>query len=267
VGFLAIFLALPLWLIVQFSFGGPEVTLAYYREAFQSTVFLQTLTRTFETALVVTVICLCIGYPYAYLMTIVGRVWRTVMMMVVLLPFWTSVLVRTYAWQIWLQDTGVINTALQALGIIESPLALVRNEFGVVIGMTQILLPYMVLPLFANMSRIDKRLVHAALSLGGRPSTAFRTVFLPLSLPGVTAGSAFVFILALGFYIIPAILGGPRSVLLSQLIVQQAQQLLNWNLAGAMAITLFGLTLILLAVVSRVVNVGAALGEGEHDTR
>jgi putative spermidine/putrescine transport system permease protein len=181
---------------------------------------------------------------------------------VVLLPFWTSLMVRTYAWIILLQDTGVINDALARLGF--GRLSLIRNTTGVTIGMAQILLPFMVLPLYATMQGIDRRLLQAAESLGARPATAFLRVYVPLSMPGVVAGVTLVFILALGFYITPVLLGSPQNALLSQLIVQQISQLLDFGLGGAMAAILFVVTLVLLAVLGRVVKPSAAYGGAEE---
>lgn len=256
--FLLIFFGYPLFEILRRSFTDPTAGLDNYRTFFETDVYLTVLRRTVTTAATVTVVCLLLGYPYAYLMTVVRRRWRIVMLAVVLLPFWTSLMVRTYAWIILLQDTGVVNDALMKLGI--GPVALIRNTTGVTIGMTQILLPFMVLPLYATMQGIDRRLLVAAESLGARPATAFLRVYVPLSMPGVGAGVMLVFILALGFYVTPVLLGSPQNALLSQLIVQQISQLLNWGLGGAMAAILFAVTLVLMALLSRFVKPSAAYG-------
>jgi putative spermidine/putrescine transport system permease protein len=248
--------------ILRRSFTEPTSGLGNYQTFFESDVYLTVLRRTVVTAAIVTAICLLLGYPYAYLMTVVGRRWRIILLAVVLLPFWTSLMVRTYAWIILLQDTGVINDALAGLGF--GRLSLIRNTTGVTIGMAQILLPFMVLPLYATMQGIDRRLLQAAESLGARPATAFLRVYVPLSMPGVVAGVTLVFILALGFYITPVLLGSPQNALLSQLIVQQISQLLDFGLGGAMAAILFLVTLVLLAVLGRVVKPSAAYGEAEE---
>lgn len=260
--FVLIFFGFPLVDILRRSFTEPTSGLGNYQTFFESDVYLTVLRRTVVTAAIVTVICLLLGYPYAYLMTVVGRRWRIILLAVVLLPFWTSLMVRTYAWIILLQDTGVINDVLARLGF--GRLSLIRNTTGVTIGMAQILLPFMVLPLYATMQGIDRRLLQAAESLGARPATAFLRVYVPLSMPGVVAGVTLVFILALGFYITPVLLGSPQNALLSQLIVQQISQLLDFGLGGAMAAILFVVTLVLLAVLGRVVKPSAAYGGAEE---
>lgn len=260
--FVLIFFGFPLVDILRRSFTEPTSGLGNYQTFFESDVYLTVLRRTVVTAAIVTVICLLLGYPYAYLMTVVGRRWRIILLAVVLLPFWTSLMVRTYAWIILLQDTGVINDVLATLGF--GRLSLIRNTTGVAIGMAQILLPFMVLPLYATMQGIDRRLLQAAESLGARPATAFLRVYVPLSMPGVVAGVTLVFILALGFYITPVLLGSPQNALLSQLIVQQISQLLDFGLGGAMAAILFVVTLVLLAVLGRVVKPSAAYGGAEE---
>jgi putative spermidine/putrescine transport system permease protein len=260
--FVLIFFGFPLVDILRRSFTEPTSGLGNYQTFFESDVYLTVLRRTVLTAAIVTVICLLLGYPYAYLMTVVGRRWRIILLAVVLLPFWTSLMVRTYAWIILLQDTGVINDVLATLGF--GRLSLIRNTTGVAIGMAQILLPFMVLPLYATMQGIDRRLLQAAESLGARPATAFLRVYVPLSMPGVVAGVTLVFILALGFYITPVLLGSPQNALLSQLIVQQISQLLDFGLGGAMAAILFVVTLVLLAVLGRVVKPSAAYGGAEE---
>jgi len=178
----------------------------------------------------------------------------------VLLPFWLSLLVRTYAWTVWLQDTGVINTVLQELGITNHPLGLIRNTLGVTIGMTHILLPFMVLPLYAVMRRIDPELTPAASSLGAPPFAAFRKVFLPLSLPGILAGSLLVFVLSLGFYITPALLGSPQNAMISELIVNQVSEQLQFGIGAAIAMVLLGLTLVVLFLGTRFVRLQDVMG-------
>jgi putative spermidine/putrescine transport system permease protein len=244
----------PLATIASRSFTTPRLGIQNYQDFFTQAAFRRVLLTTVQVSVVVTVVCLLIGYPYAYLMASVGRTWRTVLLFLVLLPFWTNLLVRTFALILLLNDTGLINTYLRKLGLISGSLPLIRNNIGVMIGMTQILLPYMVLPLYATMVGIDRSLLRAANNLGAGPLTAFRKVFLPLSKPGIVAGSLLVFVLALGFYITPALLGGPQNIMLGQLIAQQISQVLNWGLGGAAAMILLVVTLIVLAVVSRFIR-------------
>ncbi|TIP81622.1 MAG: ABC transporter permease, partial [Mesorhizobium sp.] len=195
-----------------------------------------------------TLVCLIAGYPYAYVMTAVGPKMRLILILCVLVPFWVSGVVRTLAWVILLQDSGVINSVIRAVGL--SPVKLIRTQTGVVIGMAQVLLPFMILPLYSVMKTIDLRLMQAARSLGASPARAFAQVYLPLSLPGVYAGAIIVFILALGFYITPALLGGPRSTMLSTLIQNQVLSLLNWGRGGAMGVVLLIATFVLLALAA-----------------
>ena len=239
-------LGTPLAIIVIRSFAQPEWGLQNYIWFFGTPVNLTVLQRTFAISAWVTGVCILCGYPYAYLMTAVGPKLRLLLILCVLVPFWVSGVVRTLAWVILLQDLGVINSSLRALGI--SPVKLIRTQTGVVIGMAQVLLPFMILPLYSVMKGIDLRLLQAARSLGARPVRAFLQVYLPLSLPGVYAGATIVFILALGFYITPALLGGPRSTMLSTLIQTQVLSLLNWGRGGAMGVVLLVATFVLLAI-------------------
>lgn len=243
----------------------PDAGLSNYIQFFEGNANLRALRTTFWIAFISTLTCLLIGYPYAYLMTIVsGRV-AGLLLIAVLLPFWSSLLVRTFAWQVILRDTGVINTLLLDLGVIAEPLTLIRTTAGVIIGMSHILLPFMVLPMYAVMRRIDPEYGRAAANLGAAPATAFLRVFVPLSLPGVLAGSLLVFVLALGFYITPALLGGPRDQMISQLIVDEVQQALDWGSASAMAVLLMAITFVVLFIASRFVHLRDVFGSALED--
>jgi putative spermidine/putrescine transport system permease protein len=238
----------PLLTIVLRSFSEPEWGLQNYAWFFSTPVNVTVLWRTFSIAAWVTIVCVIAAYPYAYLMTAVGPKMRLALIMCVLVPFWVSGVVRTLAWVILLQDSGVINSTIKAMGF--SSIKLIRTPAGVIIGMAQVLMPFMILPLFSVMRGIDLRLLQAARSLGARPLLAFLQVYLPLSLPGVFAGALIVFILALGFYITPALLGGPRSTMLSTLVQNQVLSLLNWGRGGAMGVVLLVATFVLLAVAA-----------------
>lgn len=238
----------PLLTIVLRSFSEPEWGIQNYVWFFSTPINVTVLWRTFFIAAWVMIVCILTGYPYAYLMTIVGPNWRIVLIMGVLVPFWISGVVRTLAWVILLQDSGVINSAIESLGF--DRIKLIRTPLGVIVGMSQVLLPFMILPLYSVMRGIDLRLVQAARSLGARPSRAFVQIYLPLSLPGVFAGGIIVFILSLGFYITPALLGGPRSTMLSTLVQNQVLSLLNWGRGGAMGVVLLVATFILLAIAA-----------------
>ncbi|MEU7838354.1 ABC transporter permease [Nonomuraea sp. NPDC049129] len=216
-----------------------------------SPLYPRVLFTTFKVAVLITGFCLLIAYPYAYLLCRCGKAARGVLLVAVLLPFWTSVLVRSFAWEMLLQDTGLINEALWAAGVIDDPIPLVRNLTGVVIGMTHVLLPFMVLPIYAAMKRIDPGLVRAAETLGARPARAFHLVYLPLTMPGVVAGVLLVFSLSLGFYITPSLPGGPKDILLGELIVQRFSGQLDLGTGSALGMVLLAATLVVLAAGSR----------------
>ena len=264
--FLVVFFLVPLVAMSARSVTDPPgAGLSNYEKFFAEQAFVRILINTFWVALLATVVCLFVGYPFAYLMTITsGRV-AGLLLIAVLLPFWSSLLVRTFAWQVILRDTGIINRFLLDLGVIDQPLTLIRTTSGVIIGMSHILLPFMVLPLYAVMRRIDPEFGRAAANLGATPATAFFRVFLPLSLPGILAGCLLVFILALGFYITPALLGGLRDQMISQLIVAQIQQRLDWGFGTAMSVLLVGITLVILFVMSRAVRLRDVFGSVVDD--
>ena len=264
--FLAVFFLAPLVTMSLRSLTDPQdAGLSNYARFFGDEAYLRVLINTFWIALVSTVTCLVVGYPFAYLMTVVsGRV-AGLLLIAVLLPFWSSLLVRTFAWQVILRDTGIINRFLLDLGLISSPLTLIRTTLGVILGMSHILLPFMVLPLYAVMRRIDPEYGRAAANLGAPPMSAFLRVFVPLSLPGVVAGSLLVFVLALGFYITPALLGGLHDQMISQLIVQQIQQRLDWGFGTAMSVVLMVITLVILFIASRLVRLRDVFGSAVEE--
>jgi putative spermidine/putrescine transport system permease protein len=264
--FLGVFFLVPLVAMSLRSVTDPPgAGLANYEQFFAEAAYVRVLMNTFWIALLATVACLVVGYPFAYLMTIVPGRFAGLLLIAVLLPFWSSLLVRTFAWQVLLRDTGVINRFLLDLGVINEPLTLIRTTGGVILGMSHILLPFMVLPLYAVMRRIDPEFGRAAANLGASPMAAFLRVFVPLSLPGVLAGCLLVFILALGFYITPALLGGLRDQMISQLIVQQIQQRLDWGFGTAMSVLLVGITLVILFVASRAIRLRDVFGSVVED--
>lgn len=260
--FLAVFFVYPLIEILQLSITDPELGLGNFVKFYQSSVFSNVLINTLYMSFFVMLFCLLIGYPYAYLMNASSPRIAGLLLIAVLIPFWSSILVRTYAWTVILQKTGIINTILINIGLIETPLKLFRNFQGVVIGMTHILLPFMVLPIYAVMQRIDKDLVRAAESLGASPARAFREVFLPLSLPGVYAGSLLVFVVALGYYITPALLGSPKQTMMGTMVVQQVQQIRDWGMGSTLGVVLLLVTLVVLGIIGRIVNINEVLGGG-----
>jgi putative spermidine/putrescine transport system permease protein len=216
--------------------------------------------RTFAIAGSVTLLCALIGLPYAMLAASVTGWKRNALLLAVLLPLWTSLLVRTAAWFILLQNEGLINKTLIGFGWIDGPLPLIFNRLGVVIAMTHVLLPFMVLPIFSVVSAIPKNLMPAAASLGARPLRAFWRVLLPLSMPGLLAGSLLVFMVAIGYYITPALVGGPNDQMISSVIAFYALQTANWGMAGALGILLLGVTTVLYLVYGRLSRGGAPTG-------
>jgi putative spermidine/putrescine transport system permease protein len=264
--FLVAFFLIPLIAMALRSVTDPPgAGLSNYEQFFAQEAYVRVLTNTFWIAILATLACLVIGYPFAYLMTIVPGRLAGLLLIAVLLPFWSSLLVRTFAWQVLLRDTGVINRFLLDLGLISEPLTLIRTTAGVIIGMMHILLPFMVLPLWAVMRRIDPEYGRAAANLGASPVSAFLRIFVPLSLSGVLAGCLLVFVLALGFYITPALLGGLRDQMISQLIVQQIQQRLDWGFGTAMSVLLVAIALALLFVASRAIRLRDVFGSAVED--
>jgi putative spermidine/putrescine transport system permease protein len=215
------------------------------RQPPEERLFLQLIWRTLSIAGSVTAICLVMGYPVALLMANVSGAWRNLILILVLLPFWTSLLVRTAAWIVVLQSEGLLNTALIGLGLIEGPVRLIYNRIGVLIVMSQVLLPFMILPLYAVMSGIPAAHMRAAMSLGARPFYAFRRVYLPQTLPGVAAGTLLVFMLSIGYYITPALVGGSGDQMLSYFIAFYATETVNWGLAAALGTVLMVIVIVL----------------------
>jgi putative spermidine/putrescine transport system permease protein len=236
-------------------------TLENYRRLFSEDIYWRSFALTFEISALVTVLAIALGYPVAYTANAVGRGWSIFILALVVLPFWTSVLVRAYAWLALLQRTGVVNQLLQYLDIIREPLALVHNTFGTVVATVHILLPFMVLPLYAAMQKIPNDLMQAGASLGGSPAHSFWRIFLPLSLPGVLAGATLVFVLCLGFYITPELLGGGRTVMVSMLVSRNIELYNQWGAASAVGVVLLVSVLVIFMAVSRFVPLDRVLGQ------
>jgi ABC-type spermidine/putrescine transport system permease subunit I len=244
--FLAVFFLYPL---IEMAKGSLDGGFDRYQEIFTSPVYRRVMWNTLRISAMTTLICLLIGYPYAYVMSKVSGRLQLLMLAVVLLPFWASLLVRSFAWIALLQDSGLINQVLQGVGLVDQPISLIRTPAGVLIGMVHIMLPYLVLPLFTTMVRIDDGLLRAASSLGATPWQRFRRVFVPLSIPGVAAGTLLVFTISLGFYITPALLGSPRQSMVGEVIAEQVEQF-GLATASALGITLLVGTLAILAVIA-----------------
>lgn len=191
-----------------------------------------------KIAFISTVVCLLIGYPMAYGMARATPAWRNVLLMLVILPFWTSFLLRVYAWIGILKNNGLINNALMALGIIDEPIVMMQTDFSVYVGIVYSYLPFMILPLYANLERMDVSLLEAAADLGCRPVKTFLSITLPLSMPGVIAGSLLVFIPAVGEFVIPALLGGPDTLMIGRVLWDEFFANRDWPVASAVAIAI-----------------------------
>lgn len=217
----------------------------------EQSVYIQIFGRTFWISLVVTVCALLTAYPLAYWLSTLAERRANLFMILVLIPFWTSILVRIAAWIVLLQSEGLVNQALMALGFTRAPLELLFNRFGVYVSMTHILLPFMILPLYSVMKTIPPTYARAAVSLGSHPFAAFWRVYVPQTFPGIGAGALLVFILALGYYITPALLGGPNEQMVSYYVAYFTNVTINWGMACALGALLFGATLALYAVYRR----------------
>jgi len=251
------------------SRDGLHLSLENYVRLFATPVYLRVLGITFKCALWTTILSVLLSYPVAYLIATSADRTKARLTFWVLLPFWTSFLVRAFAWIVLLGRNGVINQLLQALGITDAPATLLYTFSAVMVGMMHALMPLCIVTMTSVMENIDGNLARAALTLGARPGSTFWRIYFPLSMPGVAAGGLLVFITSLGFFITPALLGGPRDIMLTQVIIQQVQELLNWPFAGALSMLLLVSVFVIFAVYDRVFGVstlaGAPAGTGGRE--
>jgi putative spermidine/putrescine transport system permease protein len=250
---LAVVFVYPVFWLLLRGFSDPHWGIQNFRVLFDRPLYLRALANTVIVSGSVTFVCLLLGYPLAYTIANAGSRLRRLLVFAVLIPFWTSLLVRTFAWMVLLQQKGLINQGLLQLGLIDRPLTLIYNRIGVIIGMVHVLLPFMVLPLYSVLTRIDPSYTSAAASLGAPPVSNFLRIYLPLSLPGVLTGTVLVFAIGLGYYITPALLGGPGDTMIAQLIEIQVAEFGRWGLAGALALVLLLGTSVTFALVQRVI--------------
>ena len=250
-------IAIPVGWLFYLSFIGRDGTFSFenYERMWKSKAYIKIFITTFKISILTTIICAAIGYPLAYFMSQLSRKWANICMIGVLIPFWTSLLVRTYAWLVLLQKKGLLNNIAIDMGLISEPIKFVHNTTGTLIGMVHIMLPFLILPLYANMRAIDKDCMKAASSLGATPSRAFWTVFLPLSLPGLLAGLLIVFVLCLGFYVTPAILGGGKVIMAAMKISSNIELYFSWGAASALGVVLLVVTAIILFIASKLVSI------------
>ena len=264
---LGLFFLIPLLLILAYSFGTSGVyggiTLGFnpgnYLKVFDP-LYLEIIVRTFVIAAITTVLCFALGYPLAYFIVFKGRRWRNVLILLVMVPFWTSLLIRAYSWVVILSGNGIANKTLQFLGIIDEPATLIFTSQAVLMGMVYSYLPFMILPLYASLEKFDTRLKEAAKDLGASRWHTFWRVTFPLSMPGVIAGSILVFIPSAGEFVIPQLLGGSRTVMTGSLIQSQFGSARDWAFGSALSVMLAAL--LLAAILFYVRRVGADKLEG-----
>lgn len=252
---LCVFMLFPVCRIFLMSFFDPGFTTHHYAEIFQGDVYLQVFLRTSIVALLVSVCCLILGYPVAYLLADVPPKTARILLILVILPMWIGILVRTYAWMVLLGRHGFLNKTLMYFDLIAEPIKVLFTSKAVVLAMVQILLPLMILPLYANMKGIDRNLLKASRILGAGAWRTFFHVFLPLSSPGIMAGFTLVFIISIGFFITPALVGGRKDIMIAMLIESQITRLLNWGFAAALALILMIVTLLILWVFNRFIGI------------
>jgi putative spermidine/putrescine transport system permease protein len=250
--FLGIFLVVPLSVLFLRSVTDPTVGLENYIALLGDSSYARVLSNTFTVAALVTAISLVIGFPVAWLLAILPSRQARWLFAVILLSMWTNLLARTYGWMVLLQNTGVINRTLMGLGLVDAPLHLINNLTGVTIGMTYIMLPFVILPLYATISAIDSVIMQAAAICGAPPASVFGRVLLPLAWRGIGSAGLMVFAMALGYFITPALLGGSANMMVAEMIAEYVQTLLQWGLGSAAAFILLAVTLGLYALYVRV---------------
>ena len=246
---LLLLFVLPLARLFALSFEGGN--LEWYEKALTGGLYTTILLRTFEIAAIVTLCCLLIGYPVAFLLATTTPAWRALGFAFVMLPLWTSVLVRTYAWMVLLGRNGIINRLLIDSGLLEQPLPMLNSKMAVILGMVHVMLPFMILPIYSALTRIDPDLPKAARGLGASTPRIVMTIYLPLTLRGIVAGVTLVFVVSLGFYITPALLGGGKVLMFAMVIEQQVREFLAWNFAGALSVILLAVTLLAFTVLNQ----------------
>ena len=252
---------IPVGQLIILSFDGfAEPSLQFYRQIMATESIHRIILTTLRITALTSIIAVVLAYIVAYALAHMGPRQRMLLFLCVLIPFWLSVLVRALSWLILLRNNGLVNSALLETGLIGSPLPLVRNETGVIIGMVHYLVPYAVFPIYAAMQSLDGRVFMAARSVGGRPWRVFFDVYLPLTVPSVLGAGLLVFVFGLGFFITPAILGGGRVVMLSEYVSISVLQTVRWGLAAALSVLLLATTLALIALVRRFAGAGKMLG-------
>jgi ABC-type spermidine/putrescine transport system permease subunit I len=262
---IAIVVLVPVGWLFYLSFVGSDgqFSLEHYKKMIEYKSYARVFITTFQVSLLTTLICILLGYPLAYFLAHLPGRWTGLFMLAVLLPFWTSLLVRTYAWLVLLQRKGLLNDLAMQIGLWDSPIKLVHNMTGTLIGMAHIMLPFLVLPLYGAMKKIEPDMMHAASNLGASPIRSFWNVYFPLSVSGLVAGSLIVFVLCLGFYVTPAVLGGGRVVMVATQITAILEYQFDWGAASALGVVLLVATIGVLYLAGRFFKFDSALfGKG-----
>jgi ABC-type spermidine/putrescine transport system permease subunit I len=258
-------IVIPVGWLFYLSFIGDngQFSIENYQKMIEYKSYARTFITTFKVSILTTFICILIGYPYAYFLAMLPSRLAGFFMLAVLLPFWTSLLVRTYAWLVLLQKKGILNDFAMSIGLWDSPVKLVHNMTGTLIGMAHIMLPFLVLPLYGSMRKIKQDMMHAASNLGATPTQSFWQVYFPLSVSGLVAGSLIVFVLCLGFYVTPAVLGGGRVVMVATQITAILENQYEWGAASALGVVLLVATFGVLIAATRLFKLDVALF-GKH---
>ena len=252
------------WLFyLSFVDASGQFSVENYQRMIEYKSYARVFLTTFQVSILTTLICILIGYPLAYFLAMLTPRLAGIFMLTVLLPFWTSLLVRTYAWLVLLQKKGLLNDFAISAGIWDTPVKLVHNMTGTLIGMVHIMLPFLVLPLYSSMRKINRDLMYASANLGASPVQSFWRVYFPLSMSGMVAGSLIVFVLCLGFYVTPAVLGGGRVVMVATQITAILENQFDWGAASALGVVLLVATLLVLVAATRLLKLDAALF-GKH---
>ncbi len=262
---IAIVVLVPVGWLFYLSFVGSDgqFSLEHYKKMIEYKSYARVFITTFQVSLLTTLICILLGYPLAYFLAHLPGRWTGLFMLAVLLPFWTSLLVRTYAWLVLLQRKGLLNDLAMQIGLWDSPIKLVHNMTGTLIGMAHIMLPFLVLPLYGAMKKIEPDMMQAASNLGASPIRSFWNVYFPLSVSGLVAGSLIVFVLCLGFYVTPAVLGGGRVVMVATQITAILEYQFDWGAASALGVVLLVATIGVLYLAGRFFKFDSALfGKG-----
>ena len=269
---LSFFFVVPLLIVVAVSFASRtpygqvifDWTLGNYAR-FTETLYLSIFLDTLVVALITTVLTILLGYPLAYFIAQLPQKWQQPGLILVMIPFWINFLIRSYAWVIILRTQGVLNTILLKFGLIDQPLQMLYNEVAVMLGMVYALLPFMVLPIYVSIEQLDHRLLEAASDLGASPFTAFRKVTLPLTMPGIAAGTILVFISSLGMFVVPDVMGGAKSALIGNLIQNQFLSARDWPFGGALSIVLALLSLVLIVLYYKALSAQQGGGKNAED--